>query len=190
MDIFTWCPCWALIRRYFFEAQSAKELKDWFLKKIRHLFLYERVAWARSPEERLRIRAEKEAPLIDEMIEVAEKRVRSGKDLPKSKMRKALGYFVGLKPYLKNYIKHAFARLDNNPAEWLARPLAVGRKNWLFMGSENGGEAGAILLSLIQTCRFLKINPRDYLEDVMRRINSHPFNRLEELLPDHWEKNR
>lgn len=186
--LFKWCPCWSHIRRYFFEAETAKELQDWFLRKIRYLFMLERVAWARSPEERLRIRLEKEIPIIDEMLKAAQTRIESGKDLPKSKMRKALGYFIGLKPYLKNYTKHAFARLDNNPVERQARPLAIGRKNWMFLGSEAGGQASAILFSLIQTCRSMQINPREYLEDVMRRINSHPFNRLSELLPDQWKK--
>lgn len=99
-----------------------------------------------------------------------------------------MGYFCGLIPYLKNYTKEPFARLDNNVAERAIRPLAIGRKNWLFFGSPDGGEAGAILFSLVQTCRGLDINPREYLEDVMRRINSHPFNRLDELLPDNWLK--
>jgi transposase len=64
--------------------------------------------------------------------------------------------------------------------------MAIGRKNWMFVGSKDGGEAAAVICSLIQSCRALKINPRPYLEDVMRRLMDHPFNRLEELLPDQW----
>ena len=109
-----------------------------------------------------------------------------GKILPKSKLREAIGYFMGLVPYLKNYTLHAFARLDNNVAERAVRPLAIGRKNWLFFGSEDGGEAGAILLSFVQTCRNLGINPYTYLEDVFSRLMSHPVSKLEELLPDQW----
>jgi hypothetical protein len=66
------------------------------------------------------------------------------------------------------------------------RPLAIGRKNWLFFGSEDGGEAGAILLSFVQTCRGLDINPREYLEDIFRRLMGHSASKLEELLPDRW----
>jgi hypothetical protein len=91
---------------------------------------------------------------------------------------------------LKNYLHHPFARLDNNVAERAVRPLAIGRKNWLFVGSEDGGEAAAIALSLIQTCRALEVNPREYLEDVMRRLMSHTFQQLHELLPDPWLKSR
>ena len=64
--------------------------------------------------------------------------------------------------------------------------LAVGRKNWLVVGSENGGRAAATILSLVQTCRNLGINPQDYLEDVMRRVMSHPARLVHQLLPDNW----
>lgn len=185
--IITWYPCWGHIRRKFFDAESGDlPLRDWVLRKIRYLFMLERVAWVRSPEERLQIRQEKEVPLIDELIAKVKARLTDGKLLPKSKFREALGYFCGLIPYLKNYTKHAFARLDNNVAERAIRPLTIGRKNWLFFGSEDGGEAGAILLSFVQTCRGLEINPREYLEDVFRRLMGHNAHKLEELLPDQW----
>jgi hypothetical protein len=108
--------------------------------------------------------------------------------LPKSKFKEALGYFCSLIPHLKNYTRYAEARLDNNPAERAIRPLAIGRKNWLFFGSVESGEAAATLLSLVQTCRALTINPRTYLEDVCRRIMGHSVNKLNELLPDEWLK--
>jgi len=186
-----WCPCWSHIRRKFVEVESGDlPFKDFVLRQIRYLFMFERVAWARSEEERLWIRKEKEEPIIQRLIEAVKDKLANGKILPKSKFREALGYFSGLIPYLKNYIYHPFARLDNNVAERAIRPIAIGRKNWLFVGNEDGGEAAGIALSLIQTCRSLEINPRDYLEDVMRRINGHPFNRLDELLPDNWQKLR
>jgi transposase len=185
--VITWFPCWVHIRRKFFEAESGDlPLRNWVLRKIRYLFMLEKVAWARSPGERLKIRQEKEAPIIDELIQKIKDRLTKGNLLPKSKFREALGYFCGLIPYLKNYTKHPFARLDNNVAERAIRPLTIGRKNWLFFGSEDGGEAGAILLSFVQTCRELGINPREYLEDVFRRLMGHNARKLEELLPDRW----
>lgn len=189
--IITWFPCWSHIRRKFFEAQAGDpELRKWVLRKIRYLFMLERVAWARTPEQRLKIRHEKEAPIIDEMIAKIKARLIDGKILPKSKLKEAMGYFCSLIPYLKNYISHAFARLDNNVAERAVRPLAVGRKNWLFFGSMASGEASAVLFSLVQTCRGLGINPREYLADVMRRLMSHNQQKLHELLPDQWAKRR
>ena len=189
--IITWFPCFSHIRRKFFEAEAGDPVfRQWVLRKIRYLFMLERVAWARSPEERLRIRQEKEIPIIDELIDKIKTKLLDGKILPKSKLKEALGYFCGLIPYLKNYTKDAFARLDNNVAERAIRPLSIGRKNWLFFGSPDGGEAGAILFSLVQTCRGLGINPREYLEDVMRRIMGHNSQKLHELLPDEWLKSR
>jgi len=185
--VIIWFPCWVHIRRKFFEAESGDlPLRNWVLRKIRYLFMFEKIAWARSPEERLKIRQEKEAPIIDELIQKIKDRLVKDKLLPKSKFREALGYFCGLIPYLKNYTNHPFARLDNNVAERAIRPLTIGRKNWLFFGSEDGGEAGAILLSFVQTCRGLGINPREYLEDIFRRLMGHSANKLEELLPDRW----
>lgn len=188
---FTWCPCFAHIRRKFFEAESGDlNFRNWVLRKIRYLFMFEKVAWARSEEERLRIRQEKEEPIIDELINAIKDKLVNGKHLPKSKFKEALGYFCGLIPYLKNYTKHPWSRLDNNVAERAVRPLAIGRKNWLFVGNETGGEAAAVILSLVQTCRGLKINPREYLEDVMKRLMGHSNNKLYELLPDQWSKSK
>jgi transposase len=180
-----WSPCWAHIRRKFFEIPGNSELKSWILRKIRYLFMFERVAWARTPEERLWIRKEKEVPIIDEIIAKVNDALKKP-FLPKSNLGKALQYFHGLIPHLKTYTEHAYARLDNNPAERAIRPLALGRKNWLFFGSEQGGQAAAVLLSLVQTCRGLNINPKEYLEDIFRRIMSHSAQKLEELLPDQW----
>lgn len=182
-----WCPCWTHIRRKFFEAETGDPaFRDWVLRKIRYLFMLERVCWARSPEERLKIRQEKEVPIIDELITKVKARLVDGRLLPKSKFREALGYFCSLIPHLKNYTNHPWARLDNNVAERAVRPLAIGRKNWLFVGSEDGGKASAIIYSLVQTCRAVGANPREYLEDVMRRLMSHNAQKLHELLPDEW----
>lgn len=185
--IITWFPCWSHIRRKFFEAETGDpELRQWVLRKIRYLFMLERAAWARSEEERLKIRQEKEIPIINELIDRIKARLVEGKVLPKGKLREALGYFCGLIPYLKNYTQHANARLDNNVAERAIRPLAIGRKNWLFFGSPEGGESGAVLFSLVQTCRGLGVNPREYLEDICGRLLSYNAQKLHELLPDQW----
>lgn len=185
--VITWFPCFSHIRRKFFDAESGDlPFRNWVLRKIRYLFMYEKVAWRRSSEERLRIRKEKELPIIDELIKKIKEKLTDGKVLPKSKFKEALGYFCGLIPYLKNYTEHPFARMENNIAERAIRPLAIGRKNWLFFGSEEGGQAGSILLSFVQTCRGLGINPREYLEDIFRRLPGHNAKKLHELLPDQW----
>lgn len=182
-----WTPCWAHIRRKFFEAEAGDPpFRAWVLEQIHLLFVLEEEAWKLSPDERVRIRLEKEGPIIDGLIQRIKGRLIEGNVLPKSKFREALGYFCGLIPYIKNYLNYPFARLDNNVAERSIRPIAIGRKNWLFFGSLDGGMAGSAILSLVQTCRGLGINPREYLEDVLRRFMGHSSQRLSELLPDQW----
>lgn len=183
----TWHPCWAHIRRKFYEAESGDPLlRAHVLRKIRYLYMFEKIALQKSEEDREKIRQEKEAPIIDELIEKIKGRLIEGKILPKSKLREAMGYFCSLIPHLKNYINNPHGRLDNNTAERAIRPLAIGRKNWLFMGSEEGGKAAAVLLSLVQSCRAVGVNPREYLEDVMRRLMDHNAQKLKELLPMEW----
>lgn len=182
-----WCPCMAHVRRKFVEAETGDPaLRRTILRKIRHLFLLERVAWKRSPEERLRIRRELEKPILATLTQIIKERLFARGLLPKSKFHQALNYYLGLAPHFDNYLNHPDARLDNNVAERAIRPLTIGRKNWLFVGSEDGGRASATLLSLVQTCRNLGINPQAYLEDVLRRIMGHPAQRIQELLPDLW----
>jgi len=182
-----WCPCMAHVRRKFVEAEGGDpDLRRRILRWIRHLFLLERVAWKRTAEERLRIRRELELPILKKMTAAVKERILVGGLLPKSNFAKALNYYMGLAPYLTNYINHPEARLDNNVAERGLRPLTIGRKNWLFVGSEDGGRSAATMLSLVQTCRNLGINPQEYLEDVLRRIMSHPAKLIDQLLPDNW----
>lgn len=184
-----WCPCWAHIRRKFFEAEMGDpSLRTWVLEQIQQLFAIEEIAWTLPPLERLQLRQSQAAPIIDALIDRVKKRLTVGIILPKSKFKEALGYFCSLIPQLKNYTQHASARLDNNPAERAIRPLAIGRKNWLFFGSLESGQSAATLLSLVQTCRALNINPRSYLEDVCRRIMGHSAQKVYELLPDEWLK--
>lgn len=186
---FTWCPCMAHIRRKFFDVQSGDiKFRDKILSLIQKLYRCEEEAWKKSPEERLMIRQEKEEPIINDLIREIKEKLKDSRILPKSNLMKALKYSCGLIPHLKNYLKSSFSRLDNNTAERAIRPLAIGRKNWLFFGNQKGGEAAGVIYSLVQTCRELGINPRDYLEDAMRRLMDHPANKLYELLPDRWAK--
>ena len=186
-DDIIWCPCMAHVRRKFVEAEGGDpQLRRRILRCIKHLFMLERVAWSRTAEERLRIRRELEKPIIDRMTAMVKERLLTGGLPPKSNFAKALNYYMGLAPYLTNYIDHPDARLDNNVAERGLRPLTIGRKNWLFIGSEDSGRSAATILSLVQTCRNLGINPQEYLEDVLRRIMSHPAKQIEQLLPDKW----
>ncbi len=76
--------------------------------------------------------------------------------------------------------------MDSNPAECALRPIALGRKNWLFAGSERGGRAAATFFTLLESARRNGLNPFVYLRDVLERLPSHPINRIDDLLPDRW----
>ena len=80
--------------------------------------------------------------------------------------------------------------IDNNLAENGIRPIALGRKNWLFIGSETGGQTAAILMTFCAICRKRKINTWEYLSDVLQRINTHPMSKIDDLLPDRWQELR
>jgi len=84
------------------------------------------------------------------------------------------------------YCEDGDLEIDNNGAERSLRPICVGRNNWLFYGSDNGGHTGAILTSLIATCKRLHIEPFAYLRDLFARISGYPHNQLDDLLPDRW----
>lgn len=181
-----WAPCYSHIRRKYVESETDPLFRNEILLELQKLFLIEDKVKESPPEERVRIRQKEAEPIIDLLIHKNKERLKLP-ILPKSKIALAIGYFLGLVPYLKNYLKHPYSRLDNNVAERALKLVVIGRKNWMFVGSEGGGEASAVIYSLAQSCRALGINPHNYFDDVLRRIQSHPYNKLTAILPHHWK---
>ena len=107
--------------------------------------------------------------------------------LPKSPMGEAIGYALNNKAALLRYVEQGFLEIDNNASERGEKTIAIGRRNWLFFGSEAGGATAAVLFSLTETCRRLGVEPWAYLRDVLDRVSTHPASRIGELLPDRWE---
>jgi transposase len=103
----------------------------------------------------------------------------------KTPLAKAIKYALTRLPKARPYLDHGFLELDNNTAERAVRPVTLGRKNYLFMGSEAGGKSAAIAYSLIETCKLNRVNPEAWLAWVLERIQDHPVSRVNELLP--WE---
>ena len=106
--------------------------------------------------------------------------------LPKSEMAKAIGYVQRQWDALKRYTEDGDLAIDNNAAERALRRVAVGRKNWMFAGNDDGGRRGAILYSLIASCQLHSIDPFHYLKDVFRRLPTQPADALAELTPKAW----
>jgi hypothetical protein len=89
---------------------------------------------------------------------------------------------------LSRYLEAEYLAIDNNASENALRPIALGRKNWLFCGSDRGGRTAAVLLSLTASCKALSVEPFAYLRDLLERVSTHPNSRIAELLPDRWNK--
>jgi hypothetical protein len=179
--------CWAHTRRKFFEAQSSDLMRSMvMLAYVRLLYDVESEARAMKMNgaARLALREARSVPILND-IKVYLKREQPNV-LPKSPEGQAISYALSNWEALIRYCKDGDLEIDNNGAERSLRGIAVGRKNWMFFGSDNGGKTAAILTSLIGTCKRLHIDPFAYLLDVFDRISAHPDSRVDELLPDKW----
>jgi len=185
--IVTHLACWAHARRYFVDAQkTSPRAASEVLVLIAKLYGVEAETKHLSPQERFEVRQKESAPLLDRIKKKFEEHIPG--HLPQSPMRQAINYTLGLWKELNVYLQDGRLPIDNNLAENAIRPIALGRKNWLFVGSEAGGHTAAVLMTFTATCRKNKINTWAYLKDVLQRIQSHSASRLTELLPDQWSR--
>jgi hypothetical protein len=183
--------CWAHARRKFFEAQSSDLMPSMvMLAYIRLLYDVEREAGQRKldGEARRALRQQKSKPILDDIHAYLER--EQPRVLPKNPEGEAIAYTLSNWEALTRYGDDGDLEIDNNGAERSLRGVAVGRKNWMFYGSHNGGRTAAVLTSLIVTAKRLALNPFAYLRDIFERISDHPKNRLAELLPDQWQAER
>jgi len=186
-----WAACWCHARRYFEKIEAHDlELRDDILRKMRYLFMFERIAWQSEPVKRLEIRQKYEKTIVDEIFKTLKAKVADGTLLPKSNLAKAIGYMLNYEDNFKLYLIDPNIRMENNTAERGLRKVVIGRKNWLFFGSKRAGESAAVIYSIVQTCRTIGIDPFAYLVDIFKKLMSHPHNDLHELLPDQWAKSK
>jgi hypothetical protein len=179
--------CWAHARRRFYEAQSSDVMRSTvMLAYIRLLYEVEREArdMKLNGEKRLALRLAKSVRILDDIKAYLER--EQPNVLPKSPEGQAIAYALSNWKALTRYCEDGDLEIDNNGAERSLRGIAVGRKNWMFFGSDNGGRTAAVLTSFITTCKRLGIDPFAYLRDIFERISTHPENQLAELLPDKW----
>jgi transposase len=182
--------CWAHARRRFHKAQrSDGAVSAQALAYIRLLYDVEDEAKPLTSAERAQLRQAKALPRLNHFKAWLESQqaVRGGSVLPKSPMGEAIQYALNQWAALTVYVTDGDLSIDNNQSERALRRIAIGRKNWLFCGSDNGGTTAAILFSLIATCQRHRVDPFVYLRDVLTRIAAHPMNRLADLLPDQWD---
>jgi len=133
----------------------------------------------------LHIRQTKAKPILAQIKELLDK--WKTEVLPKSEIGKAVGYALNQWEALTRYVDDPILSIDNNLSERTLRMVAIGRKNYLFAGSESGGRRAAILYSLVAGCKLNNIDPFAYFRDTLTRISTHPANRIDELLPSQWQ---
>lgn len=180
--------CFAHARRYFNDALSVDAQRSgWMLDQIRELYAIEEQARIEQCDHqaRQRLRETYARPILAEIKSWLDQECKHV--LPKSALGKAVGYMLGQWSRLERYSDHGFLEIDNNWIENAIRPLALGRKNYLFAGSHDGARRAAIIYSLVSTAKKHNIEPFAYLKDVIVRIADHPHNKLHLLLPPHWQ---
>jgi hypothetical protein len=154
------------------------------LGEIRLLYAVEEDIKSLPPEQRRDIRQERSAPVIETLYKTFAEWERAA--LPKSPMGEALTYFRNQNVALHQFLHDGRLNIDNNACEQEFRYVACGRRNWLFAASERGAQAFAVHLTLTRNCCHHGINPLEFYADVLRRIPTHPRDRLRELLPANW----
>lgn len=154
------------------------------VQKLDALFAIERAINGRSPTERLAVRHEHSAPLMGDLrrwLEVQLAKLSRNHDLAK-----AINYMLRRWPAFTRFLDDGRVCLSNNAAERALRCVPLGRKAWLFCGSDRGGDRAAVLYTLIQTARLNDVDPQAWLADVLARIADHPASLIDELLPWNW----
>jgi transposase len=188
--------CWMHARRRFHEARTSDparshlmlawvaglyEVEDDAKKARKHHPEWDDAAWHAHRSER---RLERSRPTLEAIRAWLDR--EHGKVLPKSPIGEAIGYARNHWGALTRPLEAGFLEIDNGASERALKPVALGRKNWLFAGSDAGGRTAAVLMSLCTTCKELGVDPFAYLRDVLTRVSTHPNSRIDELLPDRW----
>jgi transposase len=181
--------CNAHARRKFYEARSSDALRSHqALAYYRQFYELERQAKDFSDVQRLQMRQHLAVPILGQFYSWLE--AQRLEVLPKSPLAEALGYALNNWAALVRYTEAGFWAIDNNVAEREMKRIAIGRKNWLTVGSPRGGHTAAVLLSFTSTCQRLGVEPWAYLQDVLTRLPVTPAGQLGDLLPDHWQAAR
>jgi transposase len=175
--------CMAHVRRKFYDLVVAHKspVGTEAVERIAQLYAIEKEIRGRLPEQRREVRQLRSRPLLDSLKQWLQETL--GKLSKKSETAVAVRYALGQWKVLELYCDDGRLEIDNNSAERSLRAVVLGRKNYLFAGSDAGGERAAAIYSLIGTAKLNGINPEKYLCDVLSRIADHPINRIEELLP-------
>jgi transposase len=178
--------CWSHARRKIFDVHESTKssIAADALQKIGELYQIEKALRGRPPDHRRHVRQEAAKPRLIALRVWFEAQI--AKLPPKGGLAQAIRYSLSNWPALTRYLDDGRLEIDNNRAENTLRGVALGRKNWLFAGSDAGGARAAAIYGLIETCKLNGVDPFAYLRDVLGRIADHRINRIDELLPWNW----
>jgi len=175
--------CMAHIRRKFVDVQQSQgsAIAEAAIKRIAGLYAIEKEARGCAAEERAALRQARTRPLFDDLEAWLHSQLPriSGK----SPLAKAIRYALARLPKARPYLENGVLEIDNNSVERAMKPVAIGRRNWTFAGSQGGGKAMAIAYTLIETAKLNGVDPQAWLTDTLARIADHKINRIDELLP-------
>ena len=182
----TEAACWAHVRRKFFDVHAAtgSPIAKEALDRIGHLYKIDKTIAGLPPDVRRGERQQRSKPIAEALAAWAETTLR--RLSLKSELAKAFRYMRSRWKALLRCFDDGRLALDNNPAERALRCVAIGRKNYLFAGSDAGGHRAAAIYSLIETAKLNRRNPQHYLADVLARIADHPARKIADLLPWNW----
>ena len=182
----THAGCWAHVRRKYYDVRvQFPGPCHHVLGQIKLLYAVEREAKALDAEQRQALRDEKSRPIVTSLLEWCEDQHKHV--LPRSGLGEAITYTLNQAESLERYLDDGQLAIDNNMCERSLRGIAIGRRNWLFTGSEAGGRAAATMFSLIASALRHDLEPWAYLTDVFRRLPATPVSQLDQFLPDRWQ---
>ena len=175
--------CWAHVRRKFYDihVSLASPVALEALERIGRLYKIEDEIRGRPPDERQAVRQARAGPELESLYDWLHKTLSALSK--KSELAKAIRYALSNWVALTRYCDDGRLEADNNTAERALRAVALGRKNWLFAGSDDGGERAAAIYTLLGTAKLNELNPESYLRYVLECIPDHPINRIDDLLP-------
>lgn len=184
--------CWAHVRRKFFEAleSSSPRTAAWIMRQIHHLYEVEEDLRRQRAGVELRqaIRASQSQPVVKRIHRALVGLKTSGRHLPQSLLGQAIDYALSQWSTLEIYLTDGRIEIDNNLVENAIRPTALGKKNWLFIGEATMGDRGAILYTVIESCRRRGLDPYGYLRDVLTRLPQMTNRQIPEVTPEAWSK--
>jgi len=188
-EAITLAGCWAHTRRPLWEARdSAPRTVGWLLRQIAHLYRIEeqlRISRA-GPALRQAVRAAQSATIV-RRLHAAFRRIRA-RYLPQSALGRAITYALDQWPALERFLQDGRLEIDSNLCENAIRPTALGKKNWLFIGAADAGQRGAILYTIVESCRRRGLDPLAYLRDVLTRLPKMLITEVADITPEAWDK--